>query len=111
MNTETEIKPALTAEEWERGEAFRGDHILEGYSDGSGIGITEPYETFGVVPPEAFHAVAAWCLHNQIFGFTRGDVQFLREIRKDHEARRYVNAEEAEDLADRIEALLPPENT
>ena len=48
-------------------------------------------------------------LREALDGFTRGDVLFLREIGLDHEARRYVNTEEAEDLADCIEALLPPE--
>ena len=47
------------------------------------------------------HEVAAMCLHGQPFGFTREDVRRLRTA---------LYAEHYADLADRIEALLPPED-
>jgi len=48
------------------------------------------------------HATAAILLHDQPFGFTREDVEYLRAGCMGH----YNN-----DLANRIEALLPPEDT
>lgn len=48
------------------------------------------------------HALAALCLHGQPFGFTWEDVRVLRE-------QFHVNL--LQDLADRIAALLPPEET
>lgn len=113
------VKPALTAEEWARPSAYRdavgwdryverhandpeklvvGDTCLSGLSPGS--------YSFG---PEIFHPLAALCLHEQPFGFTWEDVDHLREsIHEWDEQRRQRLEWVLRDLADRIEALLPP---
>ncbi len=98
-----EIKPALTAREWES--HIVGDHAHEQkgkvyvYSYCGGLPYAEDVEVDR-------HGLAALCLHGQPFGFTRSDVHWLRK---------YVNMEgpshhaQFMSLADRIEALLPPE--
>lgn len=55
---------------------------------------------------------AALALHNQPFGFTREDVNWLRTITEYTEYSTHMDEEQikrTEFLADRIEALLPPE--
>ncbi|KKM65039.1 hypothetical protein LCGC14_1495250 [marine sediment metagenome] len=112
----SEIKPALTAEEWkfvsyeydgstevlgggwgerEHGRANEAVNLLEG-----ALGYR----------PGATHGVAAYLLHEQPFGFTRDDVIALRAMQD------RINFEaldrgipSVKDLADRIEALLPQE--
>ena len=64
------------------------------------------------------HALAALCLHGQEFGFTREDVEAIRECarvyasmhgeRGDGLMRRHPTADLATSAASRIEALLPP---
>ncbi len=112
-DTASEIKPALTAEEWkfvsyeydgstevlgggwgerEHGRANEAVNLLEG-----GLGYR----------PGATHGVAAYLLHDQPFGFTWEDVDMLKMS-----ARTVLGAMEHKALlsiADRIEALLPPE--
>jgi hypothetical protein len=51
--------------------------------------------------------VAALCLHGQPFGFAVADVQLLRSLAVTHPACEA----HASGLADRIEALLPPEES
>jgi len=94
------IKPALTREEWERalrGMWFPDDDILYSDHDGQRIALDH-------------HAEAALRLHGQEYGFTREDVELLRDIEGDlnhmHWGTREVKVMR---LADRIEALLPPE--
>jgi hypothetical protein len=119
------IKPALTPENWFapkvlfRKPEFKGD---EGYGvelirSKSGKPTSDWCTVFDgswavTLENDARHALAALALHNQPFGFTREDVKMLREsqIWADSTDLR-VNGEPAdfEDLADRIEALLPPE--
>ena len=71
------------------------------------------YATFDA--PGDRHALAALCLHEQPFGFRRDDVEGLRELAKqyDDDADNYEITGPAAvwltSLADRIEALLPPE--
>jgi len=83
------IEPALTAEEWdfERGKRFF--EILQN-------------------KPEWCHKEAAMYLYDQPFGFTRDDVEELRWLSESHEfsarSELWIN-----NLADRIEALLPPD--
>lgn len=80
---------ALTAEEW-----------ADWFADGD---LTPILEQYG----ELSQGVAALALHRKAFGFTRDDVQLLREM-----ALNDTNSAEEdarlEALADRIEALLPP---
>lgn len=94
----TAIKPALTAEEWA---SFRALPAID-YTN-------HPEEL------ERAHRAAAKHLHGQPFGFTREDVTTLRES-ADYQAIREGNtigpgslAAFYTNLADRIEALLPPE--
>lgn len=91
--TMTEIKPALSKEEWD--EWFMKP-------EGAPWGLN----------PERPHASAAICLYGQPFGLTREDVELARTAAEapdqgyelsDDESRRLRS------LAARIEALLPPE--
>lgn len=94
----SEIKPALTPEQWERREAsFFGINMrLE--EDGVGFGVADCETIFD---DEERHALAALCLHEQPFGFTRDDVDELWSA--------IANGWDGlKSLADRIEALLPP---
>ncbi len=106
----SEIKPALTAEEWEMGYASK-DLRIELRSGGR-VGVTAHAYPLGggLGDPRDLPALAALCLHGQPFGFTREDVIVLRAMQD------RINFEaldrgipSVKDLADRIEALLPPE--
>ena len=57
------------------------------------------------------HALAALCLHEQPFGFTREDVELLQSLDHSYLAS-YIDYKEDgyANLASRIEALLPPED-
>ena len=90
------MKPALTREEWE---------VEQSFPLSPGDWVEYFYDT-----PEDLHALAARCLHNQSFGFHREDVANIRDalIFKYREPDDERN-EQLESLADRIEALLPPE--
>ena len=109
------IKPALTAEEW-----AKGTPGVFGWDDAS-VFIDwrdpEPMEGPNVKRP---HACAAALLYGQPFGFTREDVVKLRaagDAARDVE--RFAKEKGAgwddsladwyHSIADRIEALLPPE--
>lgn len=89
----SEIKPALTAEEWAR--------AADGwfYHD-EGVGLCGRGGRFA-----SEHGVAALMLHGQPFGFTRQDVEALRyyATQLGHEPLGQLFT-----LANRIEALLPP---
>lgn len=97
----TQIKPALTKEEWARITPDTG--IIQRQING----VTYGY--YAGTTPEGRHAMAALALYGQPFGFTRKDVQNLRAggewVRMDG-----LTADEfRKSLADRIEALLPLE--
>lgn len=101
------IAPALTPEEWRKLAVSRGGF----YADLSGDwqnGI--PTDTLFVGSPESAvavsprHALAALALHGQPFGFTREDVANLRWVA----CQRMPRAAALNQIADRIEALLPP---
>lgn len=89
------LKPALTAEEWV-------------HADGK-IGVT-PELGENMFAHGHNHALAALCLHGQDFGFTMEDVVVLRGAQS---ALNFECLDRGFDrpctLADRIEALLPPE--
>ena len=106
----SEIKPALTKEEWKR---------VEVTDTSVGLRVADDYElpedvdkAFEILVQRGgnAHLMVALCLHAQPFGFTRGDVEVVREA-----ATEAIWAPAAEEqltsLADRIEALLPPEDT
>jgi len=94
------MKPALTPEEWRLtllwakgklpGGKVRGMCVLD-------------------LPPEHQHGAAALALHGQPFGFAQMDVSGLREVAKFLRLAGHLGTAMVEDLAARIEALLPPE--
>jgi len=128
------IKPALTPAEWASQQIRRRGEEVSYVK----IGVPRPCVVEGYTRddedfdcgdvdlawPETRHAVAAVCLHGQPFGFTRDDVGLMLLAR---DAGRIVTDEPGgvpryagrpltfgehnrlRDLADRIEALLPPD--
>lgn len=110
------IEPALTAAEWSGVVTFNSRDGFAIHDDGDGIEFithhdTDEFEKWKLAywDREAHHAVAALCLRGMPFGFTREDLSLLR-------GQIYVSRSEGtkviamwESLADRIEALLPPE--
>jgi len=139
----SEIKPALTVEEWEgnpsnlfKERTFKNRSAgRKGLIEFSRITLLECSNEEGIhnglhvygnrgllcnINAPNLHALAAFCLHKQPFGFTKLDVDRHRE-QAEHRRRLkvedslYANAHEEyatwhESMADRIEALLPPEN-
>lgn len=104
------MKPALTQYEWGTLEVCRQHN---GWRDLrlSWTGLYLRRGLSGSIPASLFHATAALCLHDQQFGFTREDVAALRDASSslahkkfDSGITPYLDA-----VADRIEALLPPE--
>jgi hypothetical protein len=96
------IEPAITAEEWI--DILRDEVPDPGLAPGGQMPPFPPdvpYEFYGEP-----HRVASICLYGQPFGFTREDVRACRR-----ELNAYVEDrdEMLRSLADRIEALLPPE--
>ena len=105
------IQPALAPEDWAKRKVpdeyavireplWDGEADSEVFADGHFTGQDR-------------HALAALALHGQPFGFTRNDVEALRAILPApgetwHDA--YGRREELASLADRIEALLPPDS-
>jgi hypothetical protein len=102
----SEIKPALTAGEWAGVSLLRKRTYNNGpMINGIALMVLES-EAPQLNRPQA---MAALCLHEQPFGFTRWDVIALRAMQD------RINFEaldrgipSVKDLADRIEALLPP---
>jgi hypothetical protein len=109
MSDIPKIQPALSPEEWTALEAMRNGTVIGIAMTGQGdeqvslqvhwAGDWEDTYDFQVWDRDALAALA---LHGQPFGFTREDVDLLRWVAEhtDHATGR---------LADRIEALLPPE--
>ena len=67
------------------------------------------------LPAGRRHALAALCLHGQPFGFTREMCEAIRELVRrlgavDPDLGHVFMIGEALETADRIEALLPPED-
>lgn len=96
----SEIKPALTPEEWADKSAVRPWGIFDNVIDEA---------SFRDLGPEGKHAAAALCLHGQPYGFTWEDVVLL--MAEVSTLTGYIDEEEDahwRSLADRIAALLPP---
>ena len=91
------IEPALCAGEWAR--KITPDGAAGIRDDGTIWLAPEADET------DEPHALAALCLYEQEFGFTREDVDVLRGISRCEFAPGHDGLDS---LADRIEALLPP---
>lgn len=112
-----EITPALTPDEWANSAAARGDETLTAHMhrDWPGGMIVTVGRHAVQIPDEAFHAVAALCLHGQKFGFTRADVALVRgaaeefEFRSDPDFPLQSGNVRFLALADKLAALLPPE--
>jgi hypothetical protein len=118
--TMSEIRRALTAEEWV------GEDGYARYDMGYGIVMMDDggATTIELGDDAGFclvgghrHALAALCLHEQSFGFTREDVDHLRAMARStvtHGHGDYGPPDQYNpwitSLADRIEALLPPED-
>ncbi len=114
------IKPALTEQEWAKGVIVRAHpRFPEGppatiWDEGTGQVLFKEADHLAVhVFPHLRHPVAALCLKDQPFGFTRKDVQAVQLAARKARQRRGVEgsgyADYLDKLADRIEALLPPE--
>ena len=101
-----DVKPALTPEEWARGEND-DEHQIEIREEG-------PYIIgAGGLGPENCHALAALCLHEQLFGFTRDDLAALQRVLQSGlcwEIDANWGCGHLRSLTDRISALLPPED-
>ena len=91
---------ALTAEEWARW--FSLDDEPDQVDTWSQHDVL--VQAYNCAEVGGEHGVAATLLYGQPFGFTRKDVRFLRTM-----VSIYRSAPQLESLADRIEALLPPE--
>lgn len=107
--TEATVAPALTAEEWADAIEDEPDTVLCMYSE-AGSNCLEGVDFIDHRP----HVIAALALHGQPFGFTRGDVELVRDcigMEWDRGERGEMDALEKrlESLAARIAALLPPE--
>ena len=102
------VEPALTPEEW--ADFF---HAMS-YPDHWGV-IEQKYgrkhplnEWGGEIGNE--QAISAMCLHDRTFGFTHDDVTLLNcEAMNSEDNNCPAEAAMFQSLADRIEALLPPE--
>jgi len=94
------MKPALTAEEWAK---------TMSTSDMSHFDRWDMWENIEDRP----HAIAALCLHEEPFGFTREDVEALRwgadNLCGGSHSVEFRMSVACASLANRIEALLSPE--
>lgn len=110
-----EINPALTPEEWGAVRAWpgvqrRGEHTFlqllgeEVYYEREGAAIS--FE-------EDRHALAALALHGKPFGFEPAHVSALRGVARSHyemeDGGFFFMGRLLNEIADRIAALLPPE--
>ncbi len=91
----SEIKPALTEEEWAKGFNNEGEPVFNFDHD----------DTVVTLRGEDRHRFAAACLHDQPFGFTHEHVRHLRDMSSAEYGYKYLQTQE---IADLIEALLPP---
>jgi len=106
------MKPALTRDQWSNGEVAIGSIDLS-HSD-EGLHIAQGNEiVIDGADQAARHAIAAVMLHGQPGGFTREDVGYLRMMTEQFQHTEGVYTlmvNQCRGLADRIEALLPPED-
>ncbi len=124
-------RPALTAEQWESRDYRQVARDLDSWAkEGAGPGraddSTEYVAKLGLnstgsvivmnrahervlVPPPARHALAAFALAEQPFGFTHADVAAVRRAAETAQDKKIAAA--LGNLGDRLEALLPPAAT
>jgi len=121
------MKPALTVEEWKRFKFPATTPLSCDAEGGRWSEVEQAHANDAVYMLEgglgyrtgAIHGVAARLLHDQPFGFTREDLAVLRDLIADDKALSAMGdpedvwigntRSEMKSLADRIEALLPPE--
>ncbi|MFA6244882.1 MAG: hypothetical protein WC655_28315 [Candidatus Hydrogenedentales bacterium] len=111
------ITPALTAEEWRN--VFLGRPICGCCErpEADDLVCKHMVVVTTTVPILSDHQRAALYLHGHHFGFTREDVATLRTIAESSRFARTAHCDESDvwddvaldSLANRIEALLPPE--
>ena len=119
--SDSEIRPALSAEEWAKRTVVRGEFMDECKVSGWEKIVAVHNGGDSVYPTPARHALAALCLYQQPFGFSQEDVDLLGRLADyDHGEAAcldgYDNFPEEADrreahtrsLAARIAALLPP---
>lgn len=103
------LTPAMTPEEWKAARRYPPG-VVYGFEDGAEEGVMSR------------HRMAAMCLYNQPFGFTREDVALLRKRAQSlysesvngypdsaYLGRLKAEGEVYDSLANRIASLLPPE--
>lgn len=102
------IKPALTAEEWERARRSQAYNANVSFTRWL-VSHTAPELRVPYVQTAEYsqQQIAALALYGQPFGFTREDVNILNNAAL-FLAERLEVAELYSNLAARIEALLPP---
>lgn len=102
------MKPALTAEEW--GEVSVHEPDVGRYEIASGRMLV--WVDGGYHYVRRRDALAALALHGQSSGFTHEDVKLVRElidaVQEYSGGHYHLEETMADDLADRIAALLPP---
>jgi hypothetical protein len=119
--------PALTPEQWEARDYRQAARDLDSWAKGQGGAgeddATEYVAKLGLsgngsvivmnrshdrvlIPPPARAALAAFALAEQPFGFTPADIRAVLEAAEQAEEQAAVAA--LRDLAQRIQALLPP---
>lgn len=116
-------KPAMTPDEWANYKdivrpRMRKDSLFGPIPQTLTLSIDPPHfvdvsdgeYTIRIEEDEDLHGTAAACLFRQPFGFTHDDVGHLRLVAGQCDALRLGTNHSAvlRNLADRIEALLPP---
>lgn len=106
------MTPALTAEEWAAYFVQKAREIERGDDEDPGWGYPS-IQLAGRMRLVDRHIEAACCLHGQPFGFSRDDVSALRHfygfLTRSLDYPDGSFGHKINNLADRIEALLPPE--
>lgn len=104
------VTPALTAEEWGALRVERGDHDRLTLSRVTGGIFVDDGCEGGHVYASDRHALAALCLLERPYGFTRADVALLRGVEDELSMMHMISySGPLLALAARIAALLPPE--
>lgn len=104
------MKAALTEKEWRILE-FRPSYWGDVSKTENELFVRCP-DNREIFTPSDQHKLAALCLHNQEFGFTREHATAIRWCVKGYRANPTFQREAdiLDGLADLIEALLPPED-
>ncbi len=98
------IPPALSPEEWKQ---IRETGCLDCYTHDKKISIDEFTEPEDI----SRHGLGALCFDGQSFGFTREDVHMARCLQNNWTIDFDKLERWAESMANRLEAILPPEVT